>query len=86
MEPPSTNAHLQQFFCALQWIRTSLPNVMTSISPLLKSLEIVLERTRKRTKAAESEASLRRVGWINVEENAFHNCRGALAHSYSYSP
>ena len=34
MQPPTTGANLQQFFCALQWVKTAIPNFTALVEPL----------------------------------------------------
>lgn len=57
MTTSATCAHLQQFICALQWMRTALPNFAKLISLLKEFMENVYERAGKRTKPAVARST-----------------------------
>jgi transposase InsO family protein len=80
MAPPRTGADLQQFLCALQWLKQGIPNFTALVAPLHDILEIVYDRAGKRTKRAVARITLDSVGWGPSEKQAFDDCRGALAH------
>ena len=76
MEPPTSGANLQQFICALQWVKSGIPNFTDLISPLHYFMEKVYVRAGKRTKLAVSQNKLSNFGWGNTELRAFEACVG----------
>lgn len=44
MEPPTTGAHLQQFLCALQWVKNGIPNFVNLVSGLHKLMENIYSK------------------------------------------
>jgi Reverse transcriptase (RNA-dependent DNA polymerase) len=82
MSPPSTGADLQQFLCALNWMRTAIPAFTTLVSPLHTLLELAYSRADgKRTKAAVARITLSEVGWTCAHAAAFEKCQSALANA-----
>lgn len=80
MDSPTTGAQLQQFVCAMQWMRSAIPTFTTIIRPLSDFLEIVYDNAGKRTKLAVTRVQLRNIGWGKAEDDAFENCKQALEH------
>lgn len=78
MQPPTTGEHLQQFNCALQWVKTGIPEFTSLIEPLHSFLEIVYERAGARTKRAVSKITLSDLGWGKEEEDDFNRCKDDL--------
>lgn len=66
-QPPTTGSYLQQFFCALKCIRTTLPDFARMTSPLKSFLETVYKSAGKRTSRADSLVSLETLGWGATE-------------------
>ena len=58
MRAPERGGDLQQFLCATNWMRTSIPNYSCVISPLHKLLERVYSIAGKRTKRAVRNVQL----------------------------
>jgi RNase H-like domain found in reverse transcriptase len=82
MPPPSTGADLQQFICAIDWMRTSIPSFSALICPLHKLLEAVYARTGgKRTKTSAARIPLSDVGWTSEHAEAFQSWQNALANA-----
>ena len=81
MPPPSTGADLQQFVCAFNWMRTSIPSFSELVSPLHELLEAVYVRSGKRTKTAAARISLHEVGWSADHLRVFESCQTALANA-----
>jgi hypothetical protein len=79
MTPPEPWADLQQFICALSWVRTALPCYSALVGPLAELLEAVYEHAGARTKAAVSRVSPSKVGWRLTNYVAFQECKDALA-------
>ena len=54
MGPPTTGAHLQQFLCALQWVKNGITQFSELVQPLHDLMEQVYDRAGKRTKRVVS--------------------------------
>lgn len=52
MQPPTKGGQLQQFVCALQWIKASIPEFAQLIEPLLLFMERVYDASTGRRKSA----------------------------------
>jgi RNase H-like domain found in reverse transcriptase/Reverse transcriptase (RNA-dependent DNA polymerase)/Integrase core domain/Integrase zinc binding domain len=81
MPPPSSGSDLQQFVCALNWMRMAIPAYTELLSPLHTLLEAVYARSGKRTKVAASRIQLLDVGWSSDHLRVFKSCQTALAHA-----
>jgi hypothetical protein len=76
MTPPVTGADLQQFFCALNWMRSALPEFSRLVGPLHDLLEVVYQRAAwKRTKTAAAKVPLSEVGWTALHADDFRECQ-----------
>lgn len=69
MELPTTGTHLQQFVCALQWIRLAIPLFTELVAPLNEFIERNYDRAGKRTRLAVSLFKNTTFGW-DPSENA----------------
>lgn len=85
IESPKTGAHLQQFICALQWIKNGIPNFASIVTPLHQFMEQIYTKAGKRTKQAVARYKLSAVGWGPAEDNAFAACKTALANQVTLS-
>ena len=80
MAPPQNGAHLQQLVCALQWVRTGIPNFTTTIRLLQDCLErVYAAASGKRTRQAADRILLSSIGWSLAETMSFDACRKSLA-------
>lgn len=79
MEPPNHGGDLQQFLCALQWVKTCIPQFNALIEPLHLFMENVYEVAGKRTKRAVSRVRLTTLAWGDAELTCFEKCKSALA-------
>jgi RNase H-like domain found in reverse transcriptase len=76
---PNSDSDLQQFVCAMNWMRTGLPNYSVMIAPLHALIEAAYGRAGgKRTKNAVSKVMLCDVGWSAEHEKCFRLCQSAL--------
>ena len=78
MQLPTNGAHLPQFVCAQQWVKTAIPNFTALVEPLHRFLENVYKVANARTKRSVSKILLSTVGWGEKESSAFNRCRSAL--------
>lgn len=79
MERPSWGGQLQQFLCAMQWLRSSIPQFQDLVAPLHDFLEKVYKHVGKRTKRAVARVSLDQIGWSVARTHAFEACKKAIA-------
>ena len=79
MEPPTTGGHLQQFLCALQWLKQGIPNFTELVSPLHEFMERIYSKIGKRTKRAVARVLLSDHGWGTNELKEFEDCKKGLA-------
>lgn len=79
MESPANIAHLQQFICALLWVKQALFNVLELEAPLHNLMGRACDHTAKRTKRAVSRILLASVGWRKTEMGTFKALKKTLA-------
>ena len=79
MQLPTNGAHLQQFVCALQWVKTAIHNFTALVEPLHRFLENVYKVANGRTNRGVSKILLSAVGSGEKESSVFNRCRSALA-------
>lgn len=85
MEPLTTGAHLQQFLCALQWVKKGIPQFTELVAPLHDFMETIYVILSKRKKKAVSRVLLHSHGWGTQELKAFERCKLALANQVTLS-
>jgi hypothetical protein len=78
MATPTTAADLQQFLCAMNWLRTSLPNYATVVAPLHDILEVALKRTSTRTRKAAKSILLSTCEWTAEHDRCYSACKEML--------
>ena len=78
---PTTGDQLQQFVCAINWMRQSIPAYNELVAPLQALLERVCVATGTRKKARLASATLVDHGWDSEHLKCFNDCKEALAHS-----
>jgi hypothetical protein len=81
MPPPTTGADLQQFVCAFNWMRTTIPSFSELLSPLHSLLELVYAKAGRRTKSAVSRIPLSEVVWDPSHLVVFKSCQTVLANA-----
>ncbi|GMF10762.1 unnamed protein product [Phytophthora lilii] len=74
----TSGQELQQFVCALNWMRSSLPAFNKLIGPLVKMMEKVYERAGGRQKTQVRKVTLSDVGWGEAEVASLENCKQSL--------
>lgn len=75
---PRTGAHLQQFVCALNLLRTSISNFASLVAALQDFLENLYAITKKRTRCDVSRIQLTRLNWGMREQTALDDCKRAI--------
>lgn len=67
MACPSTGSELQQFICAIQWMRSGISKFLTIIGAFAIGMERVYAVARKRIRRAVAKVFLESVGWSNTQ-------------------
>lgn len=78
MAAPITGGDLQQFLCAVNWMRGSIPNFTTIASPLMMLLETAAKAAKSRKKAALRRVVLMDIGWNEDHQRSLENLKEAL--------
>lgn len=77
---PTTGADLQQFVCAVNWLRMSLPNYAPTIAPLLALMEAIYLEAGSRKKRKVEKLQLA-AHWRQEHDHAWEATKGMLARS-----
>lgn len=85
MQAPTTGYELQKFLCALQWMRTAIPNFLSLVQALQDFLERVCTEAEERTKRSVNWIHLDDIGWGDEHKSSFRVCQHALAHHVTLS-
>ena len=80
MSPPERGNELQQFICAANWMRSSIPAFSKQIAPLHKLMESCYAKCNKRTKRAVRSIQLSGL-WGTVHDVAFRRIKDQLGQS-----
>lgn len=86
MDRPTSGGQLQQFLCAMQCLRSAIPQFQSLVRPLHELLESVYLNTRKRTKRAVARVSLDALGWTPELSSAFESCKRAFIDRVTLAP
>lgn len=81
MPEPRTGDQLQQFVCAANWMRATIPEFNKTMAPLSAILEVAYRTAGKRTKRAAGRINLEDVGWGDEHRNSFANVKDALTNA-----
>ena len=79
MPPPTTAAQLQQFVCAANWMRMSIPQFNQLVEPLTKLLEDIYIMTGKRTRRSIQKILLSNTSWSDDHQQAFEAMKHAIS-------
>ncbi len=79
MSSPMTGADLQQFLCAANWMRRSIPEYTRITKPLTNALEEVYKSVGKRTRKAAAKINLQgTVLWSHYLQKKFEEVKKAI--------
>ena len=78
MQEPVTGADLQQFLCAVNWMRSAIPEFTKLIAPLAALMETVYTEAGGRTKKAVLRISLKQNLWDEEHSESFKTVKNAL--------
>lgn len=85
MEPPTNGGHLQQFLCALKWLKQCIPNSKKLVATLHDFMERIYSLIVKRTKRAVARFLLSNHSWGPNELQIFEACKRGLANQVTMS-
>jgi len=80
LSPPATAADLQQFVCATNWMRASIPAYNQLVDPLRRLLDVATKAAGSCKKTALARIALSAVGWSADHLKCFDDMKHALAH------
>ena len=75
---PQTGKDLQQFVCALNWMRQSIPGYNKQVQPLMEFMERVYKSAAGRTKQKVAKVNLVEIGWSELENGCLERCKVML--------
>lgn len=75
---PDTGGQLQLFLCAMQWLRSAIPNFPALVHDLHGLLERVYSHVGKHTKWTVSCVPLASLGWQQKHTAAFQECNNTI--------
>ncbi len=78
MPDPETAQDLQQFLCAANWMRASIPAYNVIVSPLMELLERAYAAAGGRTRQKVARVELSDIGWGLEHAAALQRCKDAL--------
>jgi hypothetical protein len=78
---PKTGGNLQQFVCAMNWVRMSMKNYAPTMAPLLSLMESIYKNVKSRKKQRVAKFPLDKAGWSSMHDQAWQNCRDMLCNS-----
>ncbi|KAF0707151.1 hypothetical protein AaE_013747 [Aphanomyces astaci] len=78
LSTPTTADQLQQFICALNWMRQSIPQYNPLVAPLQALLEVVCTAAGTRKKTRLASVALADHGWAPAHAECFVECKQAL--------
>ncbi|KAH9119621.1 hypothetical protein AeMF1_007787, partial [Aphanomyces euteiches] len=76
---PTTAADLQQFVCATNWMRASIPDYNKLIDPLRRLLDVAVKAAGSSKKKSPARVALSLVGWSQDHAACFEDVKSALA-------
>ncbi|KAF0721525.1 hypothetical protein Ae201684_019095 [Aphanomyces euteiches] len=76
---PTTAADLQQFVCATNWMRASIPDYNKLIDPLRRLLDVAVKAAGSSKKKALACVALSLVGWSQDHAACFEDVKSTLA-------
>ncbi len=75
---PKTAGDLQQFICAINWMRQSIPRFNELVSPLSTLLEKCMQASKSRKKTQLARLLLNDYGWNELHEQQLELCKQSL--------
>ncbi|POM71351.1 CRN2-like protein [Phytophthora palmivora] len=78
LPPPRTAGDLQQFICAVNWMRSSIPNYSALMGDLAALLEVAVTKAKSRKKSHLHRILLITIGWDSRHEEALRGVKDAL--------
>ncbi|KAF0712314.1 hypothetical protein As57867_004858, partial [Aphanomyces stellatus] len=78
LKPPVTGQDLQQFICAMNWMRMSIPRYNVVVKPITELLEAVYKAAGGRTRQKVSKVRLAEIGWNDTHAACLAKCKEVL--------
>ena len=78
MPTPQTAADLQQFLCACNWMRASIPKYNEVVNDLSTLMETCMAKCGSRKKTKLTKLSLKDSGWGDIHDMAYRRLKDAL--------
>ena len=85
LPPPTNGGDLQQFICAMNWMRASLPGYNVLVAPLLQLLEEIYRLAASRKKIRCKTVLLSSVGWNRDHVTCYEKCKTVLQEAITLS-
>ena len=85
MPAPEDGAQLQQFVCAANWMRATIPEFNKKLQPLASLLEVVLTTAGCRKKTKVAKVKLKGSLWTAKHQQTFDVIKNALVHSVKFA-
>jgi transposase InsO family protein len=79
MPVPQTAADLQQFLCACNWMRASIPRYNEVVNELLTLMETCMSKCGSRKKIKLAKLLLKDCGWEDIHDRAYYRLKDALS-------
>ncbi|KAH9094099.1 hypothetical protein Ae201684P_016714 [Aphanomyces euteiches] len=79
MKAPTTAAELQQFLCATNWMRASIPLYAQRVDPLRRLLDVATKIAGSAKKTALAKVDLAVAGWTAEHDECFEEVKATLA-------
>ena len=83
---PVNGADLQQFVCAVGWMRMSIPGFSAMVQPLTALLEKVFAQAGDRKKSLATRVLLADVGWSSQHDICLATIKGCLESNCAIMP
>ncbi|GMG15438.1 unnamed protein product [Phytophthora fragariaefolia] len=81
LSSPATGQDLQQFVCALGWMRMSVPGHNKLTQPLVDHMEVVYKAVGGRMRRQVTHVKLIDVGWTDAHTTCLEACKHALGNA-----
>ena len=78
LQSPTTAGELQQFLCAVNWMRESIPEYNKLVQELTELVEQCMAKCGSRKKTKLTKIALSECGWSEIHERALERVKSAL--------
>ncbi|KAF0744145.1 hypothetical protein Ae201684_001287 [Aphanomyces euteiches] len=85
LKVPVTGQDLQQFICAMNWMRMSIPRYNVVVKPLTDLMEKIYALAGGRTRQKVAKIRLSEVGWNASHVDCLTSCKKALGQAVTFA-